>query len=750
MPWLQNLFLNPSFVLPGALLLAVPIIIHLINRLRFKRVRFAAMEFLLASQQRNRRRVLLEQLLLLALRMLLVAGLVALICRPILDPRQWAFLSGERTQHYVLLDDSGSLRDRWGEQTAFDAARDVVRRIAAEGERQPDTQTLTLALLSNPEQPLFTRETVNPDFVSRLEAELKNVRCSHQALDLAQGLQVATRQLTEQPGTARNLHLVSDFRKSDWDDDSALVGELKQLDADGVAVNLVKTVPEWHGNLGLTELTGAIDVAAANVPLRLSATVRNYGEQSIRDVRLSVQVDGKRLPITEAIETIEPGQEVVRQFDVRFERTGPHDVQVSLPADALEQDNHRFLAVNLAEANSILIIDGNPTASEAFYLSDALAPAPGLTGFAPSIETVEYLRRHPVDRFQSIFLLNVAELPPDSVRALEQFVAGGGGLCWYVGDQVRQAFYNDKLYKDGQGLFPCKLGIPAVLALDTADEEADIEFEDHPLFEGFRGEDRTTDFARRLHVDRYFTVPQGWSAPEGIDIIARLRNRAPLFLEHRLGTGQIITCLTTVGFDWTNWPEEPGAYVPLQLELAKRIARKRQALEIRVVGEPLPIALDAGSYAPQVEITPPDGTRIPVTLGLAPTSLAPTSGDDAAPDGRPQVTYVGEWKTTDEPGLYGITAKRQDGSDETRRISVNVPASESQMQLVESEALRRRLGTGTKIQIHEPGDLSWIRGEESASDLHDYVIVALLVLLALEQAMAYRLSYHPKTAGAAA
>ncbi|MCY2968102.1 MAG: BatA domain-containing protein [Planctomycetota bacterium] len=755
--WLQNLFLNPSYVLPGAALLSVPIIIHLINRLRFKRVRFAAMEFLLASQQRNRRRVLLEQLLLLALRMLLVALLVGLIARPILDPRQWAFLRGERTQHYVLLDDSGSLRDRGVETTAFDAAKDVVRRLAAEGERQPDTQTLTLVKLSSPDTPIFNRETINSDFVSRLESELKNLKCSHQALDLAEGLVAARRQLTEQPGTARNLHLISDFRKTDWDDDTVLAKELKQLDADGVSVNLVKTVPEWHGNLGLTELTGAIDVAAANVPLRLSVTVRNYGEQSYpkanEPVALEVRVDGQKRLMTESIDTIEPGQEVVRQFDVQFERTGSHDVRVSLPADALDQDNQRYLAVNIPEANSILIIDGNPTASEAFYLADALAPAPGLTGFAPTIEPIEYLRRHPLDKFQSIFLLNVAELPPDSVRALDQFVSRGGGLCWYLGDQVRAAFYNDKLYREGKGIFPCRLGIPAVLALDNVDDQADVELGDHPMFEGFRGEDRTTDFARKLHVDRYFGVPRDWSPPEGVQIIADLRNRAPLFLEHRFGLGQIVTCLTTVGFDWTNWPQEPGAYVPLQLELAKRIARRRQALEIRVVGEPIPISLDAGSYRPEVKVSSPDGPAIPLTLSLANESSGEGAASDPGKSETPAVAtvrYEGDWKNTDEPGLYSVLATRQDGAEEIRRISVNAPAAESELELITGESLRRSLGAGHKIQIHEPGDLTWIRGEQSASDLHDYVILALLVFFALEQAMSFRLSYHTKPAGARA
>ena len=85
--WIAQHFLHPSYVLPwGIALAAVPVIVHLINRLRYRRVRFAAMEFLLKSQQRNRRRLMIEQLILLLLRIAIVAGLLVLISRLVLDP----------------------------------------------------------------------------------------------------------------------------------------------------------------------------------------------------------------------------------------------------------------------------------------------------------------------------------------------------------------------------------------------------------------------------------------------------------------------------------------------------------------------------------------------------------------------------------------------------------------------------------------------------------------------------------------
>ena len=113
--WFSQLFIHPAMAALGAGLIAVPIIIHLINRLQYRKVRFAAMEFLLQSQQRNRKRILMEQLLLLLLRILMVLLLMAIFARLILDPSQLSLLERPEIHHLVVIDDSGSMRDRWGE-----------------------------------------------------------------------------------------------------------------------------------------------------------------------------------------------------------------------------------------------------------------------------------------------------------------------------------------------------------------------------------------------------------------------------------------------------------------------------------------------------------------------------------------------------------------------------------------------------------------------------------------------------------
>src|SRR5437762_798786 len=102
-------FLNPAYLVAGTALISLPIIIHLINRMRFKRVRWAAMEFLLKSQKRNRRRLTIEQLILLALRCLLVLLVVLLVSRADLDQimnwlfgRAFAVFVQQNTLHVIV------------------------------------------------------------------------------------------------------------------------------------------------------------------------------------------------------------------------------------------------------------------------------------------------------------------------------------------------------------------------------------------------------------------------------------------------------------------------------------------------------------------------------------------------------------------------------------------------------------------------------------------------------------------------
>src|SRR6516164_5864032 len=147
-----EMFLNPGYVAAGAALVSLPIIIHLINRMRFKRVRWAAMEFLLKSQKRNRRRLIIEQLLLLLMRCALVVLAAFLVSRFI--GCSGTGLDAQTTTHFVVLDDTLSMTDQWKDQgvakTSFDEAKRLIKDIAKNAAQAGAAQELKLVLLSDP------------------------------------------------------------------------------------------------------------------------------------------------------------------------------------------------------------------------------------------------------------------------------------------------------------------------------------------------------------------------------------------------------------------------------------------------------------------------------------------------------------------------------------------------------------------------------------------------------------------------
>jgi len=746
--WLAQHFFNPAYVLPwGAALVASPIIIHLINRMRFRRVRFAAMEFLLQSQQRNRRRILFEQFLLLLLRILIVLALLALIARLILDPSQLALFRGTKAHHLVLLDDSGSMHDRWGESTAFGNALEVVKRVAAEGTRRPESQQFSLVLLSQPADPDFLQRDVDEAFIGELETRLSNLKCTHRALDLATGLEAARDLFAQEKATVQYLHVVSDFRDHDWTETRAIGESIKLLDDAGVTVNLVRTVDAAHENLAVTDLTGDLQVAAVGVPLRLKTVLANFGQQAARDVRLSVVADGAKLPMSIVFEAIEAGASVEREFDVTFSSPGKHQLRVGLEGDALAEDNARFLAVDISQSNQVLIVDGDPLSDAGSFVVDALAADATLTGFAPLLESVDYLRKHALDAFQCVYMLNVAQLPSDAIQPLAEFVSRGGGLIWFLGDAVQPAFYNSELYLDGDGLFPVPLGSARreLLRDRSTNPGPDLILVDHPVFRVFQGQDNP--FIESVRIRNYFPAAESWvrddnERKDGVSTIATLRNRQPFIFEHRFGLGRVITCLTTADAAWNNWPANPS-FVIFQLELEKHVARNERVRDSRTVGEPIEFALDAAAYSDTIEISAPDyGGERTTRLKAAPQQSAPDAGDDAT-----ELQLTATYSDTDVPGVYRVNLLDRNQAAEESWLAYNVPIRESDLGVASDDQVRQQIGGDVRIEIQPPGDYRWIEGKDAGQDVRRMLLVLLVCTLLAEQALAYRLSYHPRMAG---
>ncbi len=757
--WILQHFLNPALFWPGLALVSIPIIIHLINRLRYRTVRFAAMEFLLASEQKNRRRVLLEQFLLLLSRILLVLLILALLGRLILDPRHLSLFQGAKTHHVVLLDDSGSMRDQVGESDAFDAAKKVLRDIIAQGADRPGTQRITVILLSNPTETTsgLTERDVDSQLLDDAAAQLQDLTCTFQSGDLVQSVVAVKNRLSSDQATEKVLHVLSDFRQSDWKDNDALVTELTACDSAGVSINLVRLVPEQHENLAVTELTGTVETAAVGVPVSLRATIANLGTREVAGAKLSVAIDGQALNRRETIPTIPAGESRAVPFDVDFPSSGLHRVEVSLGPDVLEADNTRRLAIDVPLSNPVLIIDGTAGAIQGQYVADALAADQAVTGYAVTIDGPDGLRKRALDDYSLVYLLNVADMPPDAVDALKRYVTQGGGLAWFAGETINGAFYNQQLYAEGKGLMPMALGVsPSLLPVQPGSKTSDLVVTDHPIFTLLAGQENPlVDF---VTINAFFPVDSARPLADGAKVIASLRDGSPLMIEHEFGQGRVIACLTSAGptalsetlqklavadlppdapppLVWNNWASGNASptFVVAQLEMAKRLARRDRSLPRKIVGEPLQETLDLAEFREEIEVTTPDERVLKIKATRATSTTGTTNASPAV------ATFT--FRETETPGVYGLRKYLQDQSSRDTLLAYNVPVSESQLALATDEQLKKQLGD-TKFTIQSPGALDWIRRESPGEDVRWWILWGLILIGLAEQTLASRVSYH--------
>lgn len=767
--WIANHFFHPGIVVPlGVSLIALPIIIHFINRLRYRTVQFAAMEFLLQSQNKNRNRVLIEQLLLLLLRILIVLFLLALIARFILDPQQLALFRGQKTHHVVLIDDSASMREKWGETSAFDEALEVVRRLVAEGSRRPGTQKLSLILLSNPQgNVLLPEQDIDQELLQDLDAELSSLECSYRALDLATGLNACRKRLEQEKATVRHLHVISDYRKNDWEGQTAVGESIQALEQQNIAVNLVKTVATFQGNLAATRLAGDLQIAAPGIPVRFRTEIKNYSDQLASDVVLSLYSDGKKLPLSVNIEEIKANSSIEREFDITFETPGFHDLRVALPPDVLEADNTNYLSFDLSANHPILIVDGDLASDEGLYIADALGDV-STTGYVPELQGVDFLKRNPLTDYQCLFMVNVSELSEEVVASLEEYVQNGGGLVWYLGDTIRPAFYNNNLYKPVSnkadeatpseiGLFPVPLATARRLLPepDPTNPGSDLTLSAHPVFEifqDFNGE--RNPFVDLVRVQNWFPVAEDWIAndnerQDGVVTIATLRNEYPLMFEHRLGRGKVLTFLSSCGPSWNNWANGPGSpcFAVVQLEMTKHIARSENEPDRRYVGQPIQVSLDPAEFTDRVEIVSGDD-RIELKAVLENVSTTSSDGNnETTSDGPDEVEqhWTAALSETKQPGIYRVLSFSQNQQQIESRIAYNVDNRESDLLLASRNQILAAAGAGTGIQIQEPGSLDWLESQEAGQEIRMLILILLVLFLIAEQFLAHRLSYHPES-----
>ena len=706
-----------------------PLLIHLINLFRYRKVKWAAMEFLLKSYRKKQQRIRLNQFFLIANRIMLLLLAILFFGQFSLSRSEKAeFQPG--TEHVILIDNSYSMSETSLERvrgnaeggmatSCLDNARMTILEMAKKLATQPGQSIRLLVTSAAYDKQVDNVFACDSTVESRIE-EFFNERCS---VDHAVSPLTWLSQNESQLSGSRPIYLFTDIREKDF----GRAGESDWLNPlwenqERLQIIQCSNLTSTESNLSIQSLVPENGFIAASVPFYVQISVQNHSASVCRNLEVRIRVarvESRENNLgtfdwsageepTVFIPEIEGNSVAQVQVPLLVHRPGEILIEAILPDDNLEVDNVAHRVIDVKVSNQALLI-AEPGCSSLKYLQWILEPrAQGSelvqSGFQTTVARPAQvaIKEYQLDDYRVIFMLNDDLSDAYLIRKLEEYVRSGGLMVWVPGRFADIASINRRLHKNGLGLLPFPIEGIVDLPDRTPDINQDLEFLEPNIAKYFEGE--SAKLLPLIYFYKKFVLPRDWDpAQSSTSVVATIRGRAntPLILSSKYEKGKVISLLSPFDEEWNNWAQNPTLLV----------------LVYQLVFQNLEFDLSKDLQVGSLLESDPDRGRV---------NWIDRLNGEIAQDVRP--SHV-ESVYLNRRGIYQV-----DGVGQTP-IVASLNTSESQLALANSDSL-----PSGKDAIH------WRNFSFSQPPLDNRVMLMVFVVLVLlfisEQWLAYLLGFH--------
>ena len=649
-------FLAPWIAVAGVAGISIPILIHLLSRRNRPPVKWAAMRFILEAWQARRRRLRLQQLLLLIIRCLIPVVLGLALAQPLFSST--GILGNQaRTIHLIIDNSMSSMSTDSSGSTALERHKSYA--ISEIEKLQTGDEINLIPLVLTAGNQLIPNQRQHDLAIK----SIRNMTVGLGKPDLAQTLEYTASQINLDPNRNHHIMLISDFREGIGRVDESLPPDL----FDSSRVQLDFTSPAIESN----EQVRIVDVQPLRRVVLREGGVQDLASQSL--VRLTR--DGEDLPASTTMlsATSETGISTSRNVDWM---NGQRDIMVDLPlpVDMTDQGGFitpikvtsgdmtpaqsRHVLLEMEDVLRVIILDREQLGRDSVpfdedaggWVSRALKPIDELPIEIRRIDPLAMVKSDVVDA-DAIFILRPDLLQKEGWEQLRQFRIDGGLLVFAPpGDRLIHPWLD-------------QLNSSFDLVWNSESEQVVL---DPP--EPFRVPDNEDsilrvvgseldDLVEPVEARRILRVDPGLN---GVVSIQTESGIPVLITESTSGSGTIALLTTSPRLDWTSLPAKP-LMVPLIQEILRgglHLSRGRQQVLVGDTGWIQDMKLVRG------EIRHPDGTSV---------ILDPENENNT-------VDQAGIWTLLDENG--------------TRRswIVANVDPSGGDLDLQSIEAVEQWLG----------------------------------------------------------
>jgi len=529
----------------------------------------------------------------------------------------------------------------------------------------------------------------------------------------------------------REVYLFTDLAKSAWRIAAAarLQKELARLKQ--VQLYIIDVGVEHPQNLAIGPPVLSRQTLARGGELILTTTVTSIGfPDTKRTVELSIQNDAGKL-VKQGRERVSLGKESAAEVSFTVGGlTGPieqGEIRI-VASDPLSVDDVRYFTVAVRPPPEILVVA--PRRESALYWIAALAPADLVTrrraGYSVTYLPQTKLATADWKRYSVVCLIDVAAPAPSTWKALEHFVASGGGLAVFLGSRrIDPVSYNSAA---AGSLLPGELlgHIPFVPPeyLDLSEQSLA-----HPILKkfaelGIGGELNLMDVRRCWRVK-----PRPGSA-----VIASFSDvrKTPALLERVHGEGRVLMLTTGIDRNWNDLPLAPTPFVILADRMMQHLGRQSESVYNFIAGEPVIVRLDPAQPIVRYLLRRPD-------LGQLPGDVPQGAGFVRIPraDQLGQYEVVGAER--DSTFATGFSVNLSPAESDLTRLTI--PASDPDPTAGDAELcdLDRLLGQGRYTVARTIEELNrYVRIGRIGQEMYSFVLLFVVVVFCVEHLAANR------------
>jgi len=578
-------FASPIFLL-GLFGVLIPLIIHLWKMRRAKTVRFAAIRYLLESEQVTRRRRKFWEYLLLLVRMLIIAGLSLALAKPYrMESVPALSLGNEQKSLVIIIDDSLSMQRKAAGGSLFEQGKNVA--ISALNQLTDLDQAALIFPCAGEESEFSKDRELNKRRVRAAQPSFQRAR-------MLSWLGRAEEMLARSGAKSKKILVITDLQNASFSDGlnlSAFDGEIYFYD-------LGKENGEKNLALGAAELSR--ESISGEESVKVLARVYNFSDESAQ-VRLNLELGDQVLSRGSAELGRFGSAEKTFVINLRENMSAEGKIEIE-NQDALDLDNQSWFHLRGGGRVRALVVDGDwsteLSSRQSYFLERALNPRLyALSRIDPEVVSENGMAQADFNNYQVIVLADCYLSDKAQVERIRSFVNAGGGLLITLGAKVDADRYN-KLLAD---LLPREIRevkVPfagAEGAKEIQPMHIDSGFiglpERHPILRPFNSANSGDPAAASFY--KYFLLYQEL-VPKG-QAVLKLADGSPILMEKNYGQGDVVLFASSINRDWNDLCIHP-AFLPLFHQTIFYLARSLYEIGAKgaTVGEQIELTLPAG------------------------------------------------------------------------------------------------------------------------------------------------------------